>query len=458
MLQGFLDAFPQYKPTTSNSVGVSLFAESYGGRYGPVFADVWEEQNDRRKNGQLDANTTVDINLVSLGIVNGCIDQEVQVPFYPVFANRNTYGVKVLSDEEAKFYSDKFSASGGCQDQLRTCVQAAESSDPNDTGAVALVNNYCANASDTCFQIEAPYYDSQRSPYDLASPYLDPTPPVTFIDYLNRGEVIQAIGSPINYTMTSQPVFTQFGKTGDIARGRTISRLADLLNRGIRVGLMYGDRDYICNWMGGEAVSLQVAAQAGGQYGQKFRSAGYTPIAVNNSYVGGEVRQYGNLSFSRIYQAGHSVAWYQPETAFQVFSRIMMGKSVATGQDIDVNTFGTTGNANSTATAKLPPSPSTTCWVRAFQETCDNVAVMALRSGKGVVINGVLYASESDWPGANKTDGGSPTKTSSTQSSPTLTGVFTATSSPKHDAATSTRPALITVLSLSAMSLLMIQM
>lgn len=457
MLQGFLDAFPKYKPSDSNSVGVSLFAESYGGRYGPVFADIWEEQNDRRKNGQLDANTTVDINLVSLGIINGCIDREVQVPFFPIYANSNTYGVKVLSDEEAKFYSDKFSAPGGCKDQLRTCVQAAESSDPNDTGAVAVVNKYCANASDTCFQIESPYYDSQRSPYDLASPYLDPTPPVTFLDYLNRGEVMQAIGSPINYTMTSQTVFTQFGKTGDIARGRTISRLADLLNRGIRVGLMYGDRDYICNWMGGEAVSLQVADQAGGQYGQKFRNAGYTPIAVNSSYMGGEVRQYGNLSFSRIYQAGHSVAWYQPETAFQVFSRIMMGKSVATGQDIDAKTFGTTGTANSTTTEKLPPSPNTTCWIRAFQETCDNAAVMAIRSGKGVVINGVLYASESDWPGA-KVDGGTPTQTSSTKSSPTLTGVFTATSTPKDDAAPSTRPASITVLAVSVVSLLVTQL
>lgn len=42
-------------------------------------------------------------------------------------------------------------------------------------------------------------------------------------------------------------------------------------------------------------------------YGKKsqFSSAGYANIAVNSSYVGGKVRQYGGFSFSRIYNAGH---------------------------------------------------------------------------------------------------------------------------------------------------------
>ena len=95
-----------------------------------------------------------------------------------------------------------------------------------------------------------------------------------------------------------------------LSRGGKIARLAALLNQGVRVGFMYGDRDYICNWRGGERVSLAVAQEAGSGYAEKFAEAGYAPLIAHNSYIGGEVRQYGNLSFRRIYQAGHAVAAY----------------------------------------------------------------------------------------------------------------------------------------------------
>ncbi|KAH0551668.1 hypothetical protein GP486_007115 [Trichoglossum hirsutum] len=76
MLQGFLGAFPQYNPGTrpgsnqTGPAGVNLFTESYGGKYGPVFATFWEEQNNRRANGSLPKNSTLDIQLQSLGITN----------------------------------------------------------------------------------------------------------------------------------------------------------------------------------------------------------------------------------------------------------------------------------------------------------------------------------------------------------------------------------------------------
>lgn len=38
--------------------------------------------------------------------------------------------------------------------------------------------------------------------------------------------------------------------TGDIARGGFLEDLGDLLDRGVQVVLMYGDRDYIGNCKG----------------------------------------------------------------------------------------------------------------------------------------------------------------------------------------------------------------
>ena len=37
---------------------------------------------------------------------------------------------------------------------------------------------------------------------------------------------------------------------------------------------------------------------------EKFRNAGYAPI-LSSEGTGGFVRQYGNYSFSRVFQAGH---------------------------------------------------------------------------------------------------------------------------------------------------------
>ncbi|KAH6894275.1 Alpha/Beta hydrolase protein [Thelonectria olida] len=433
MVQGFFTTFPQYQPSNEtrngSSLGINLFAESYGGRYGPVFAEVFEEQNLKRETGELPKNTTIDMHLGSLGIVNGCVDMETQTPYWPLFANENTYGYEALSKEETAFYLNKFNSTGGCQDLLKECSDAVAVADPDNDGDSSTVNDACNNALQTCLALQTPYYSAGRSPYDVSAPYADPFPPMTFLEYLNNATIQKAIGSPVNYTMTSSAVYFEFSDTGDQARDGNIARLAALVNKGIHVGLIYGDRDYICNWMGGEAVSKEIATLAGGDYTTKFPDAGYAPIIVNDSYIGGAVRQFGNLSFSRIYQAGHAVPAYQPETAFQVFARIIMGTSVSTGDKIDLSSYNTTGSANATETAKLPDEPGPTCYVRNFGGSCDDDALSLYKENKGVVINGVLYASSEDWPLATSTPTTSKARPTVTE---TLTGVFTATSTPTN--------------------------
>lgn len=445
MLQGFLTTIPPFS-NSSDSLDVHLFAESYGGRYGPIFAETFESQNRRRLTGALDKDTTRDINLVSLGIVNGCIDREVQVPLYPVFANNNTYGVKALSDAEASLIAGQFDAEGGCSEQLKLCERAATADDPDGEGNDDRVNRICSNAVSACAELEVPYYNSDRSAYDLASHYADPFPSMLFEEYLNQGWVQRAIGSPINFTMSSNDVFREFQQTGDMARDGNIPRLAALLNSGVRVGLIYGDRDYICNWYGGEAVSLRLAWEAGADYGNGFSDAGYAPIIVNQSYIGGAVRQFGNLSFSRVYQAGHAVPAYQPETAFQIFARLLAGGSMSTGSTaVSLAEYRTDGPGQSDDEQDLPDAPEPTCFVRSYGTTCDANAKKLAASGKGVVINGVLYEHEEDWPlweeAKKKKQEGEKSSTSSrtaeetgrATATETLTGAFTATGTPDDD-------------------------
>lgn len=147
--------------------------------------------------------------------------------------------------------------------------------------------------------------------------------------------------------------------------------------------------------MGGEAVSLAI------DYPGKaaFKAAGYENIRVNDSYIGGQVRQHGNFSFSRVYQAGHLVPAYQPETAYVLFNRIIHGKSLATGSDIvtsGAKIYSSTGPANTSIRLKAPVSPKSACFVR-NSETCTLDQLQMIGGGFGLIINGVLYNSSDEY-------------------------------------------------------------
>ena len=164
--------------------------------------------------------------------------------------------------------------------------------------------------------------------------------------------------------------------------------------------------------MGGEAVSLAV------DYPDKaaFHAAGYEDIRINSSYVGGQVRQHGNFSFVRVYQAGHLVPSYQPETAYVIFDRMIRGVSIATGKEITrsgSNVYSTTGPPNTNTTMRAPNRSPPVCFVRETA-TCSIDQIFMIGGGKGVIYNGVLYNSSSEYsipPGlgigaGNSGDGG----------------------------------------------------
>lgn len=200
------------------------------------------------------------------------------------------------------------------------------------------------------------------------------------------------------------------------------------------------------NWFGGEAVSLAVAQNTtSGNYSTRFAQAGYAPIITNSTYIGGAVRQYGNLSFSRIYDAGHSVPAYQAETAFQVFARIISGSSLSTGENIDLTTYNTTGPLNSTHTNSLPASPSATCWLRNIDNTCTEQQKSAIIAGSGVIMDGVWFSAASAFSSQTSSTGsssivaisttiitiqGGTTVTLQTTITEIPTGVFVATATP----------------------------
>lgn len=197
---------------------------------------------------------TYTIHLDTLGIINGCVDLLTQELGYPEMAYNNTYGIKAINETLYQQAVDNFNRPDtGCRDLIIGCRSLADEGDPLATGNNDTVNQACIAASVYCSNnVESQYINaSGRNYYDIAAFDPDPFPPSYYLGYLSQHWVQAALGVPINYTQSTNGVYYAFQNTGDYARtdirGGQLNDIAYLLDNGIKVALIYGDRDYACN-------------------------------------------------------------------------------------------------------------------------------------------------------------------------------------------------------------------
>lgn len=79
-------------------------------------------------------------------------------------------------------------------------------------------------------------------------------------------------------------------------------KIPAVLAAGKKVLVYSGDYDYICNWRGGEAWTKVVEWERK----EDFNAKDYEEWHVEGTPAG-QVRQIDNLSFLRVYHAGHMV-------------------------------------------------------------------------------------------------------------------------------------------------------
>ncbi|KAF2664858.1 putative carboxypeptidase S1 [Microthyrium microscopicum] len=376
-MQVFLNDFPESKSSDSR---VSIWSESYGGRYGPRSAAFFQRQNEKIQAGKLQNKAYKPINLDALGIVAGCVDKLTEGISATKYAYNNTFGLRIVNEAAVRQAEQGWPS---CQSALVRCKQAVEGSDPENTGANSQVNSVCMSAFQSC---SGPRF-GDRSAYDIAAPTQDPDPHPYMIGYLARQDVQKALGVPVNYTEVIESVNQVFTKTGDMNRPGPMDDLAYLLDNGIKVHMMYGDRDGTCNWIGGETVSLAIKHREKSE----FKSAGYGELKTNSSYTGGSVRQHNGLSFALVFQAGHSVPWYQPQTAYEVFRRATSNLDIATGtvptaKSGGGSTYSSRGAPNALGVSHvLPPMPKPTCYLLMLQATCPSGIEAKLRLGQALI-------------------------------------------------------------------------
>ncbi|RDL39293.1 uncharacterized protein BP5553_03633 [Venustampulla echinocandica] len=321
-LQGFMGAFPQYSRN-----GFHFSTESYGGHYGPIFNEYIEEQNAKKIPG------AHHISLETVLIGNGWYDPLIQYQAYYNFTvwPGNTYDYSPYNKSvQAQLYNNLY-GKGNCIDQVQDCY---------DRG----INEICSAADSFCANFVESIYDDYlgRDEYDMREFVPDPFPYSYYQDYLNTPKVQSAIGAFQNISGSSSAVYNAFTATGDDSReSGTIEALRKLVAQGVNVVLFAGDADYNCNWLGNEVVAGKVQAPG-------FENAGYINITTSDSIVHGQVKQAGHFSFSRIYESGHEVPFYQPLAALELFQRAIGGKDIATGTVKLVGSYLTHGTAKST--------------------------------------------------------------------------------------------------------------
>lgn len=206
-LQGFLSTFPQYNPgqrpnqISVDPAGINLFAESYGGQYGPVFADFFEEQNDKRRAGVLPANSTLEIKLESLGIVNGLIGTAIQTPAIASFVYNNTYDLQGMSQTQYLNILSEFRKPDGCFEKVARCHSRINAADREGQVLDQKTVDTCSSASDACVRIEnEALLLSGKSPYDIRIRWPRVSPSNAYAEYLNQAKVLRSIGAKVNFT------------------------------------------------------------------------------------------------------------------------------------------------------------------------------------------------------------------------------------------------------------------
>jgi hypothetical protein len=116
-------------------------------------------------------------------------------------------------------------------------------------------------------------------------------------------------------------------------------------------------------------------------HSDEFRASGYEAMVVDGTEYG-EVRQYGNFSFARVYESGHEVPYYQRKclshlssgklghtmvfanmkllavAALAYFNRTLYHYDIATGEVKVTANLTSSGPANATHTNSFVPVTS----------------------------------------------------------------------------------------------------
>ncbi|KAJ3797925.1 alpha/beta-hydrolase [Lentinula aff. detonsa] len=332
------DAFAKYK----NRQFV-LATESYGARFGPVFINHFNSQNNLIESGDLDG---VKVVISSLMINDGKHDPLINFQSLVAFAqDAPGYGPlvnsSVISDITEAFDN---TCSGLLQDCYVADISKSSSADTCNTAIITCTDD-----------VMSPAVGDRDADYLLASSSSDSNKPTTYYaTYIRLNEVQEAIGATL---LSSNPTFDQcddtthalFSQSGETGRS-FLPELAGLADSGFRILIWGGDADMKANWLGLHQSMVQMS-----WYGNRtLNDTSLTNMTINGEDVA-SIAIIDNFTFARVYGAGHTLPAYKPQVAQTIFRQFVANEtihSVETSMSISASAAGvssTTGTSTSGA-------------------------------------------------------------------------------------------------------------
>lgn len=270
----FLEKFPEYKGRKFYITG-----ESYAGHYIPAITAYFVKKNNP------------DINLVASAIGNGWVDPIVQYPEYNTFSYENG----LIGDFSHILLKGGFWV---CQQLIKTGLWF-----------IAL---------EECQLCDIPILGFPLKPrfnvYDIRIPCSNP--PLCY-DFGNLDKLIAldsvrtALGvgkrswescNQVVHTFMLGDWVTDFSPQVDFA-----------LKNGVGILVYSGDKDFICNWRGGEAWTNAIRWEKQAL----FQNADYQDWTVDGEPAG-SYKKTDKFTFLRFFNAGHMVPMDQPKNALEM--------------------------------------------------------------------------------------------------------------------------------------------
>lgn len=303
-LQAFFTAHPEYL-----KMKFFVFGESYGGHYAPAIAARVFEGNQK--------NEGLFINLHGVAVGNGLTDPVIQYQYYPSMAMNNTYDIKTVSEETYQKMVD----------HVPSCVKMAEACQDN-VDACEAAYEYC-NLFET-----TPYYNTGLNPYDIRVPCgeeqlcYDFSAEETFLNLNSTRSELGVSDEVKSWESCNTAVDIMF--ISDWMREYE-QVLVPMIEGGVRVLIYAGDVDFICNWMGNKAWTLDLPWSGK----EAFNAEEDKPWMYEKdgaAVEGGKARTAlasaggGSLTFLQVYEAGHMVPMDQPQAALSMVNTFFANK------------------------------------------------------------------------------------------------------------------------------------
>ena len=273
----FYSKYPEYK-------GRSLYitGESYAGHYIPAIADFIVKNSDE------------DIKLKGVAIGNGWVDPYEQYPAYIEFSYEN----KLISS--LQYYALK-AAMKVCRGLIKTGIWPVAFYECQLSSTTIL-----GNPLSPAFNV---YDIRKKCDYPPLCYNFD-----NMSKFIEREDVRKELGVG-NRKWTSCNMIVHTFMLGDWITNLQ-SNVANLLANDVKVLVYSGDKDWICNWRGGEAWIHSLDWEKKDEFNDKS----YMTWNVNGKPAG-EFKNVNNLTFLRVYEAGHMVPMDQPEVSLEMINQ-----------------------------------------------------------------------------------------------------------------------------------------